>query len=48
MNVKSKKRIYIPDSYVGFLALPVIGLIAIITDWALPWVTAIINFFHHK
>ncbi len=45
--MKSRKRIYIPDVYFGLLALPVIGIIALITDWTLPWVMAIVKFFHH-
>jgi hypothetical protein len=46
--MKSRKRIYIPDVYIGLLVLPVIGIIALITGWALPLVMTIVKFFHHN
>jgi hypothetical protein len=42
---KQKKRIYIPDVYVGLLFLPVIAIIAIISELLLPWITALIEYF---
>jgi len=41
---KPKKRIYIPDVHVGFLVLPVIAIIAILSNFFIPWVTALIDF----
>jgi hypothetical protein len=42
---KPKKRIYIPDIYMGLLILPVIGIIAMLTEFLLPWITALIDYF---
>ena len=41
---KQKKRIYIPDVYVGFLILPVIGIIALIAGLLLTWITALLEY----
>ncbi len=43
--MKHKKRFYIPDVYIGFLILPVIGIIALIAGLLLGPMTALINFF---
>jgi hypothetical protein len=43
--MKSKKRFYIPDAYIGFLILPVIGIIALIAGWLLGPITELIHFF---
>jgi hypothetical protein len=43
---KQKKRIfYILDAYLGVLILPVIGIIALISELLLPWITAVIDYF---
>jgi len=42
---KPRKRIYIPDVYIGLLILPIIGIVALISDLLLPWIMALINFF---
>jgi len=43
---KPRKRLYIPDVYFGLLVLPIIGVIAIISNLLLPWILDLIRFFH--
>jgi len=43
---KPRKKIYIPDIYIGLLALPIIAIIAIISSMLVPWILDLINFFH--
>jgi hypothetical protein len=42
---KSRKRIYIPDIYVGFLILPVIVIIGLIAGVLLNPIMELLNFF---
>ena len=43
--MKSKKRFNIPDVYIGFLILPVIGIIALIAGLLLGPLTELIRSF---
>jgi len=42
---KPRRKIYIPDVYVGVLILPVIAVIALVGDFLLPWIVAFIHWF---
>ena len=42
---KPRKRIYIPDVYIGFLILPIIAIIAMIAGVLLNPIMELINFF---
>ena len=42
---KPKKRTYIPDDYIGFLIIPVIGIIALISSMLLNPIIELLNFF---
>jgi len=42
---KPRKRIYIPDVYIGFLIIPVIGIIALVAGILLNPIMELINFF---
>ncbi len=42
---KPRKRLYIPDVYWGLLILPLIAIIAMLTELFLLWITALIDYF---
>jgi hypothetical protein len=41
---RRKQKLYIPDVYLGFLPLSVIGIIALASGLLLPWAAALIDF----
>jgi hypothetical protein len=43
--MKSKKRFQIPEVYIGFLILPIIGIIALIAGLLLGPMTWLIRYF---
>jgi hypothetical protein len=46
--MKGKRQRDIPDIYItAVLAPAVILIIAIVTDFTLPWVMALLRLFHH-